>query len=243
LSKSTKGEAKLIRRVDRLWEDEERRRPGPKPALDTDQIVERAVGIADRRGLPAVTMNRVAHELGFTTMALYRHLNGKAELLDRMLEEAVGRPPEVDPDRGWRANLETWARANLAIFQRHPWAFHAAVTPTVFGPNRLAWLEAALSALSDTGMPPAEMMATVSLVDDLVRGAAQVLLILDANPQFNECLARAMVRAEQEGGYPTLARLGTRFLEDDSGDYFEFGLQRVLDSLEASLADPRPTSR
>jgi AcrR family transcriptional regulator len=70
--------------LDLLWGRREPGRRGPRPGLSTDAIVEAAVAVADAEGLGAVSMARVAKELGFTTMSLYRHVTSKDELLQLM---------------------------------------------------------------------------------------------------------------------------------------------------------------
>jgi AcrR family transcriptional regulator len=63
-----------------------RGRRGPRPALSTERIVRSAIAIADRDGLEAVTMRRLAESLGVRPMALYTYVPGKRELLDLMLD-------------------------------------------------------------------------------------------------------------------------------------------------------------
>src|SRR5687768_8875421 len=70
-------------------------RRGPRPSLDVGRIVAAAVRLADTEGLPAVSMRRVAGELGVPAMTLYSHLPGKGELVDLMLDAVLG---ELYPD-------------------------------------------------------------------------------------------------------------------------------------------------
>src|SRR5689334_22149881 len=78
------------RTADLLWGPRERPSRGPKPGLTRDGIVRAAIGVADAEGLAAVSMQRVAAEVGFTTMALYRYVPGKNELVALMVDSAVG---------------------------------------------------------------------------------------------------------------------------------------------------------
>ncbi|MFC7761642.1 TetR/AcrR family transcriptional regulator [Catellatospora bangladeshensis] len=113
---------------DFLWAVRAQPTRGPKPALTLDRIAEAAVAVADAEGLAAVSMQRVAADLGFTKMSLYRYLPGKAELVALMVEHAVGAPPELDP-ADWRTALRDWAHHLLAAYVRHPWALEATVGP------------------------------------------------------------------------------------------------------------------
>lgn len=235
--KTRRGE--VSRRMDLLWGPDERPARGPKPALTLDRIVQKATAIADKDGLPAVTMQNVAARLGVTTMALYRYVASKSELVDAMVEAALGKPPAMDAALDWRAKLASWARGNLAIYQRHPWVLYAIVSSPPFGPNQLGWFEAALSALSSARMSSADTISTIALVDDHVRGAAQLHLTLAATPQFGEWYARAVQRASSDERYPRIAELVATGAFADSGDAtwnpFEFGLDRVLDGIEAFI--------
>ena len=137
--------------LDRLWGAA----AGPgRPArvgLSLERIVEGAVELADQDGIGAVSMKRVAEGLGFTTMALYRHMAGKDELL-LMMQDACWRPPEgfdIPPD-DWRAGLESWTRGQVAILDRHPWLEQVRHIERAGTPSQLMWMELGLRALSRT---------------------------------------------------------------------------------------------
>ena len=73
---------------DFFWAPRPRPTRGPKPALTLGQIADAAIAVADAEGLAAVSMQRVAADLGYTKMSLYRYLPGKAELVAAMIERA-----------------------------------------------------------------------------------------------------------------------------------------------------------
>ena len=107
--------------VELLWGPRPQPTRGPKPALSIDRIAQAAIAVADAEGLAAVSMQRVAAELGVTKMALYRYVPGKADLIALMVDAAGDPPPVLDSEAdGWRAQLGHWARRLLAVFQRHP---------------------------------------------------------------------------------------------------------------------------
>src|SRR5262245_16183114 len=137
-----------------LWGRREAPRRGPKATLTVDEIVRAAVAVADADGLAAVSMAKVAAELGNSTMALYRHVRSKDELLMLMGDAAVATPPDVS-GMDWRTGLTTWAMAILATLNEHSWYAHLPVTGPPVGPNNLAWFDCGLRALTDT--PLAEL--------------------------------------------------------------------------------------
>ena len=137
--------------LDRLWGAVAGPERPARVGLSLERIVESAVELADQDGLGAVSMKRVAERLGFTTMALYRHVAGKDELL-LMMQDACWRPPEgfdVSPD-DWRAGLETWTRGQVAILDRHPWLEQVRHIERAGTPSQLMWMELGLRALSRT---------------------------------------------------------------------------------------------
>src|SRR6185312_2685134 len=97
------------------WGLRDRPSKGPKRALTLDAIVAAGVEVASSDGLAAVSMARVASEVGASTMSLYRYVASKEELLGMMVDAAYGRPPELDPRAsGWRDGLTRFAEAERA---------------------------------------------------------------------------------------------------------------------------------
>jgi AcrR family transcriptional regulator len=238
------------RGVDLLWGDRKRPTRGPKPGLSVEQIAQTAIGIADAEGLAALSMRRVAEELGFTPMALYRYVPGKWELVELMVDVAVGTPPEsVDAAPAWRARLELWSRALLAVYVRHGWVTEVPIAGLRMGPNRLAWLESALAGLAGTGLTEGEMLSASLAVDGHARSMAQVAAGLAAAretlgaDEWAPAFARMLEQVIDEERYPTLsgflaAGVFDKPAGDDEDDGFEFGLTRLLDGI-AVLIDSR----
>ena len=233
-----------------LWGTSKKTSRGPKPGLRLEQIAACAVELADAEGLAALSMQRVAARLGFTTMSLYRYMPGKSELVDLMLDAAIGAPPALDRDgNGWRERLQEWARAHWELVHRHPWMLELATRRRLMGPNELAWIEAGLRAVDGIGLNGEEMLDVVVLVNGFVRGLAQASLnsaqaehhdgVSDA--QWWAAYAPLLDAHDREGRYPTLRRIldtGAFGEVGDGGhaDALSFGLQRVLDGVEAFVA-------
>src|SRR3982750_2947020 len=93
-------------------------RPRPR-GLTLARIVDAGIQVATRDGLAAVSMSRVAGELGAAPMSLYRHVSAKDELLAHMVDAAFGAgAPDPDADPAWRAGLARWAAAHIAVLRR-----------------------------------------------------------------------------------------------------------------------------
>lgn len=237
----TSGGGDIGRTLDLLWDTGPRPSRGPKPGLTLERIVEAAVEVADRDGLGALSMRRIAAELGTGTMSLYRYVPGKAELLDLMLDR-VQRPSENPADLGeggWRAALEALGHATLALYRRHPWLMEVNQSRPILGPNALDGMEKVLSRIKPMGLSDPELLSAVIMIDGYVVGAARTQLYQEeaerssglTDAQFWEAQRPALEKAMNSGRYPVMAGLS----EDTFGpefDHFEFGLQRILDGLE-----------
>lgn len=154
-----------------LWnlEDGSGRR-GPKPSLQRDDIVASAIELADEEGLGAVSMARVADRVGVSTMALYRYVANKDELLLLMSDAALGPPMPHRPRRTWRANLGDWARTVRACWLARPWLLSIPVNGPPTGPNNMGWLDAGLRTLAGTSLSPHEQLDVVLLLSTYARG-------------------------------------------------------------------------
>jgi len=121
--------------------------------LDRAEIVAEAVALADRGGLASVSMRRLGAELKADPMSLYRHVSGKDELLDAMVDAVVGGIPPVPDEGDWRARLRALAMAARATALRHPWlpaVMRERPAPT---PAGLRHLERLVGILRTAGMP------------------------------------------------------------------------------------------
>ncbi|MBA3890164.1 MAG: TetR/AcrR family transcriptional regulator [Gemmatimonadaceae bacterium] len=200
------------------------------------------MGIADRDGLGALTMQAVARELGFTTMALYRYFPSKDALIDAIVDAAHGLPRAREGPVGtWREEVERWAWAKRTMLISRPWLAELPFVAAPHGPNWLAWLEAVVEALALTGLDAGEVFDMLHAVDGYVRGGSDTAI------SFAKAQARGMsqeewmgavsidlVRAVGDPRFPTLSAMIVSGLERDITleDNFHFGLQRVLDGIE-----------
>jgi AcrR family transcriptional regulator len=228
--------------VDLLWGPRPQPTRGPKPALSLDRIAQAGIEVADADGLAAVSMQRVAGELGFTKMALYRYVPGKAELIALMVDTAAGAPPLLDGGSdGWRAQLGRWARRLLAVLKRHPWLLDATVGPRIMGPNELGWLEHAVAALDGTGLDGGERMDAVVVILGHVRTIAQQSRTATDTRQDNpeEQLGAVIAELLRTHGdrYPALTEALASAMRHGSHDKaLEFGLERIFDGLGVLIA-------
>ena len=146
---------------------------GPKPGLSLARIVHAAVDVASAEGLAAVSMSRIASELGAAPMSLYRYLAAKDELLALMIDAAFQTlPGAAVPNEGWREGLSRWAREHLAVLRRYPWIVRIPITGPPITPNQVAWFEHGLTCLRGTGLSEQHKISVLLLVNGFVRNDA-----------------------------------------------------------------------
>lgn len=246
------------RSVELLWGVQDAPRRGPKPRLTVARIVRAAVDVADVDGLAAVSMRRVAERLGVAAMSLYTYVPGKAELLDLMLDLVYGELAAPDRlDAGWRARLELVARENWRLYRRHPWLLEIATGRPPLGPNVIAKYDNELRAIEGIGLTDIEMDCVLTLVLGHVHGAARGVVDAAAaeqrtgmtDAQWWEAASPVLEKVFDGSRFPTAERVGAAAGEAYGAasapeHAFEFGLQRILDGIEALVkarsAQPSP---
>jgi AcrR family transcriptional regulator len=229
--------------VELLWGEHAQPRRGPKPALSVERLVHTAIDIADAEGLAAVSMQRLADELGFTKMAMYRYVPGKSELVALMTDYAPGPPPDLTSVRGgWRPKLREWGLRLFDVLDAHPWVIAATTGLRVLGPNELGWTEAALATLAGTSLDGAEQLDTIALVSGHVRSLAQQAARTPhatwslTERQYTAAMAELL--HDRHADFPALTAVLASAADSPGGEQLlEYGLDRILDGIEAHLAD------
>jgi AcrR family transcriptional regulator len=230
--------------IEAAWGLRDRPHKGPKPGLSLKRIVDAAVRVAESEGLAAVSMSRVAAEVGASAMSLYRYVAAKDELLDLMVDAASGPPPPLEPGEGWREGLSRWAWALRAAYYRNTWAVHIPVRGLPVTPNQVSWFENGLQCMASTGLTQDERASAVLLASTYTRSEAMLGAEIGAairasgtSPQeWMSYYGRLLTTLTDPQRYPAISRLvadGVFDKADDPAVEFTFGLERILDGIEA----------
>ena len=209
------------------------------PQLSKAGIAAAALAIADAEGFRAVSMRRVAQELGVGTMSLYYYAKSKAELIsamdDALLAEAL--VPTLPED--WREALTAIALRTRNVFVRHPWAL-SSMQSAPPGANAMLHMEQCLEALAKTRMTTVEKLALLALVDDFVFGYA--LRETAAEPAVDMDAARKRLAT---GAFPELRKAFGKTLRLSIPDRFDLGLAAIFDkfSERGLIRTARPRRR
>ncbi|GHE08109.1 TetR/AcrR family transcriptional regulator C-terminal domain-containing protein [Streptomyces alanosinicus] len=235
-----------------VWLTPPARQPGP-PGLSRDRIVRTAVELLDTEGLQAVSMRRVAAQLGAGHMSLYWHVTTKGALLELALDEAFGEVVAPPDDLRWDEQLRALAGSLRAVFARHRWAARLIGEYLNIGPNALRMTDTALRVVSGSGLAPDQTDSAAALVLEYVCGfaTAETRMIDDAasaerNGEQSADEGFAEVSDAVRSGFTEFASLrelasrdiGTATEIRDRN--FAFGLQCIIAGLKA-LADTRET--
>jgi AcrR family transcriptional regulator len=235
-----------------LWRVPAAGRRGPRPGLDVDRLVEAATDVADREGLPAVTMRRLAQRVGVAPMTLYTYVPGKAELLDLMLDAAYAAMPRTDTAaRPWRERVAAVADENRALFTAHPWLPLVSTARPPLGPGQMAKYEHELGAFDGLGLPDVDRDAALAHLLAFVRAHARDAAEAAAgrrdsavdDEQWWARHAPLLARVLDPAAYPTAARVGSAAGAAhgsawDADHAWSFGLRLVLDGLAALVREP-----
>jgi AcrR family transcriptional regulator len=228
-------------------------RPEPgsrRPRYTRQQIAQTALAIADAEGIQAVSMRRIAGELGAGTMTLYHYVHSKNDLMALMEDTIMGEllVPNGELPSDWREALTAIARRTRATFRRHPWAL-TGMRGAGMSPHALGHFEQSLAAVATTGLDAAARLDLIAMVDDYVAGfvlKSDLEPALDAIPPDIARAAADYLEAQlQTGHYPhtqemlgkgdrlaALARLAAASTNDER---FERGLARLLSGVALDL--------
>nr|WP_224281022.1 TetR/AcrR family transcriptional regulator [Streptomyces sp. LS1784] len=216
--------------------------------LTVERIVRAGIAVADAEGLDALSMRRVAMELGTGTMSLYRHVASKDDLVTLMVEAAMTDVPLPDsPPRDWRHGLERAAHRDWDLYHRHPWILPRVMVTTraYFSPALAADSESAFSSFDGLDLEPADAFRYMFMFASYVQGVA-LTLVSDAEAERQSRTAteegreapdRARSPLYEPGAYPRLARAMRAGADPwDLDALFAAGLAGVLDGIAADLA-------
>jgi len=224
--------------------------------LSREEVVRAAIAIADEEGLAALSMRRIATDLGVSTMALYRYVGGKEALVLQMVDTAIGDFPfPAERPASWREGIETVARLQWSAYRAHLWLPGAVSLgrPQAL-PNLLPHTDAVLRAVSGFGVDGSTSLSAAITVFGYVRGVALNLepearaeqdtgMTADEWADHQSDQFVALIGAQDLAGFRALDFGGSFDFDYDLDQLFEFGLGILLDGLAVKLQRMRAPLR
>ena len=216
-----------------------KRAAASRTPLNRERVLQAALALADANGIDSLTMRRLGEAVGVEAMSLYNHVPSKADLLDGLVDLVF---TEIELPAGgdnWKTAMRQRAIAVRAVMSRHRWAIGLMESRTSPGPATLRHHDAVLGCLRQAGFPVELAAHAYSALDSYIYGFAlqEATLPFDTGSETSE-LAQAILAPFSAGEYPHLAELTFEHVLKPGYDYgseYEFGLDLILDGLEAAL--------
>ena len=220
-------------------------RAAARERLTRARVLEAAVALADRIGIEALTIRRLATELEVKPMTLYHHVPGKEAILDGVVDLVFAEIDDPPQDRPWKDAMRHRCSSAREVLRRHPWAAPLLESRTSPGPATLHHHDAVLGCLRRGGLSWELTAHAYALLDAFVYGfALQEAALPSGGDGEMVDLADQLVQAFPAGEYPDLVDFTVQHVSRPGysfGASFDFGLDLLLDGIEsAARLDARP---
>ncbi|HEX3261485.1 MAG TPA: TetR/AcrR family transcriptional regulator [Pseudonocardia sp.] len=221
----------------------------PRRALSREAIVATALDVLRAEGMDAVSMRRVAADLGTGPASLYAHVAGKDELLDLLYDEVVGAVPLFEPDPArWKEQVtQLWSDCRAVLAGAGDIARYS-LGRVPMGPNALRISELTMSVLRSGGVPDQAvawavdvvgMFVTANAVEDAVTAD---LARKGRDPQEYYDQVHRYFAGLPADRFPITAMLVPQLMTGTGDERFRFGLELLVGGLAALATEPRPTA-
>jgi AcrR family transcriptional regulator len=217
--------------------DERERRRTPPAHLTRERIVDTALIVADVEGFEALSMRRLAKELGVKAMSLYNHVTNKDEIVDSIVDEVVREIAVPSLEDNWKDAMRVRAHSAHTVLLRHRWVTLALVSRANAGPSMLRYVNATLGCLTEAGFSYEMADRAWNAMDNHIYGyTLQEMNFPFAEPEYAD-VARDFASRVSIDEYPYFKELTELIMERryDGVHDFDFGLELILDGLERYL--------
>lgn len=209
-------------------------RSARRAPLNKERVFEAAVALADKRGVAALTMRKLADELGVEAMSLYHHVANKDEILDGMIDLVFVEIELPEAGADWRTAMRRRALSAREVLSRHVWALGLMDSRTNPGPATLRHHDAVLGNLRTAGFSVEMAAHAFSVLDSYIYGFVmqELNLPFDTSDELEE-VAQGILE-QSAAAFPHLTEMVVKHALQPGYSYaneFEFGLDLILDGL------------
>ena len=210
--------------------------PKPRIPLSKERVLEAAVSLADEEGIDAVSMRRLADELGVKAMSLYNHVANKDDLLDGIVDAAYSEIVTPNAEADWKTQIRELAVSTHETMLRHPWA-SGLQSNRKPGAGRLRYGDMLLGYFRDSGFSKNLTYHAYHIVESYITGyTSQVLSYRNVDMDQFADVAASFMRGDFLKEFPHFSEHVQQHMEPDPGqedvDAYELGLDVLLDGLE-----------
>jgi AcrR family transcriptional regulator len=207
--------------------------------VNLKRTLEVGLAVADSEGIQAVTMRRIARELGVEAASLYHHVNGKDQILDGLVDVVAAEIELPKSSADWREAVSRRAHNTRSVLRRHPWAVSLMASRTSPGPATLGLLEAGIRCFREGGFSVLLAAHAVSTVDSYVHG----FVLQEVNLPFRDeselaAMTTTIMETFPASAFPYLFEMTVEHVLLPGYDYgkeFDSGLTVVLNGVAALL--------
>ncbi|WP_165962888.1 TetR/AcrR family transcriptional regulator [Occultella glacieicola] len=233
----------VTRRLALLWSPPEPSTKGRPARTTLVEVVSAGLAVVRSEGLEALSMRKVARELGVGAMSLYTYVPGRTELIDLMIDSVHGGLALPEAGEPWRNALGQYCREFWALYDREPWLLQTNMWRAPLSPHVLDAQEAGLRTLIGTSLTPLQVVQTVGLVDTVLQGLARSSIAesvdRDASGVGQDGYWESMSSFWEDwfdvDRYPVMTEIYLAGAFDDEASTFEATLERLLDVVEMSI--------
>ena len=202
--------------------------------LSRDRILRAAMKLADEGGIKAVSMRKIAQELGVEAMSLYNHVASKDDIVDGIVD-LVATEIDLAPDEAdWKAAMRRRVISAHEVLLDHPWAASLWMSSQTFSDARMRYGDAVLRGFREGGFPDELTYHAFHVIQSHVMGFTMYVASFEFDVEELEQLAAEFLETFPADEYPDLALHIRQHAEpgEEHEGAFEFGLDLILDSLE-----------
>jgi AcrR family transcriptional regulator len=224
-----------------LWESDTSAQDGDAKGLTVGKIVRAGLELADADGLNGVSVRKLAQRLGASTMAAYRHIGSRDDVVAAMVDVALGEPPSADELSGdWKAGVRRWTDAIRDRYDAHPWLLDSPVGGVPVTPNRLRWMESILCVLARAGLDLQEQLDAALLIDGHVRAVAGLAKSIEASSRESHAGPPAwLLEYLRTDGLTSMSQVFEAGALDDGYGYdLSYGIERIIAGIRPGAAPP-----
>jgi AcrR family transcriptional regulator len=208
--------------------------PEPRLPLSRDRILRTALALADEQGIESLTMRKLGGALGFEAMSLYNHVANKDDLLDGLLDLVLAETEAPAAGAPWDAAIRASAVSVHDVLRRHPWAAALLLDATRVRPARLAYMDALLGRLRESGFSPETTYHAYHVLDGHIFGFSLWERSHTYTPVDADAMRKLFDRVITHEAYPHLREHGEQHFAEGPHRHvsaFEFGLDLIIEGL------------
>jgi len=208
----------------------ERRAP-----LSRERVLRAAVALADHSGIESLTMRRLGQELGVEAMSLYNHVANKDDILDGIVDLVLSDIDVPPSGTDWKPAMRHRAISAHEVLLAHPWAAMLVMSRYNIGPGMTRYLDATLGRLREGGFSIEGALDAWNTLDSHLYGFTLQELNLPFDVSETQQVSASVLPQIPADEFPHVAEVITHVMQSGRAENFQFGLDLILEGLEAIL--------